>query len=57
MKLKYILIIIGSMLFLYGLMSFSTNSFTNTIYYKPSSIIISAIGIGTLLTGVFWKKQ
>lgn len=64
MKLKYILIIIGSMLLLLGILIL----FTSDKYYRNSwgtysptdyslPIIISIIGLGTLLTGIFWKKQ
>jgi hypothetical protein len=60
MKLKYILIIIGSMSLLLGLMLFSTTlgyRARSINFYQPISIISSVIGLGTLLTGIFWKKQ
>ena len=59
MKLKYILITIGSMLLLLGLLTFATPSSSYRISSpdKSISIILSVIGLGTLLTGVFWKKQ
>lgn len=59
MKLKYVLIIVGSMLLLIGLLSFVTpsTSIRPETSEKTRSIVISVIGLGTLLTGVFWKKQ
>lgn len=63
MKLKYILIIVGSMLLLLGLLTFATPGSSSRGSYRSSDsdksveIIISLIGIGTLLTGIFWKKQ
>lgn len=64
MKLKYILITIGSMLLLLGLLTFfDANTPHQNILGQFSKsdtsgpIIISVIGLGTLLTGIFWKKQ
>ena len=59
MKLKYILIIIGSMLLLIGLLSIVTLEPSSRYLHSDPSIyfIISVIGLGTLLTGIFWKKQ
>ena len=64
MKLKYILITIGSMLLLIGLLTFfdaNTPSQDRSGQFRKSdtsaSVFISVIGLGTLLTGVFWKKQ
>ena len=56
MKFKYILITVGSMLLLIGLMSFS-GSRGGGIVYRTGSIVTAVIGIGALLTGIFWKKQ
>ena len=64
MNTKYILIVIGSVLLLLGLLTFISFSsgrysdwLTEFLYYRSNSIIISVIGLGTLLTGLFWKKQ
>lgn len=64
MNVKYILIIIGSMLLLLGLLTFfNANTPVQDAFgqFRKSdtsvSIFISVIGIGTLLTGIFWKKQ
>ena len=61
MKFKYLLITIGSMLLLLGLLNFATPSSGRDSYRsspdKSTEIIISLIGLGTLLTGIFWKKQ
>lgn len=54
MKLKYIFIIIGSMLLLLGLMTFIIYPNRND---KEISMVISVISLGILLTGIFWKKQ
>jgi len=64
MKTKQILIVIGSVLLLLGLLTFISfssgrysNWWTRFFYYRSNAIIISIIGLGTLLTGLFWKKQ
>jgi len=52
------------MLLLLGLLTFATpgSSYKDvfgrvTHSDNSTSIIISVIGLGTLLTGIFWKKQ
>ena len=65
MKLKYILITIGSMLLLIGLLTFFDantpyqDTFTGRYHKSDTSVPVffSVIGLGTLLTGIFWKKQ
>ena len=54
MKLKYILITIGSMLLLFGIMYFITYPYRG---YRTWAMIYSVLGIGVLFTGLFWKKQ
>jgi hypothetical protein len=57
MKLKYILIIIGSMTLLGSLMSYrSSSGYRGSGGYSEASIIFAVIGLGLLLLGVFWKK-
>lgn len=56
MKLKHIFIIIGSMVLLYGLLQLQFGSF---IYSSERDLplFFSVLGLGILLTGIFWKKQ
>ena len=54
MKLKYILITAGSMLLLFGIMYFITYTSKS---YRIWAIAYSVLGLGTLLSGIFWKKQ
>jgi hypothetical protein len=51
MKPKYIAIVIGSMSLLYGLMSYSERG------YRNIPIAFAVIGLGLLLSGIFWGKK
>ena len=61
MKLKYIFIIIGAIILLGSLMSFSYShpgfGESEHIYYKGDTILFAIIGLGLLLVGIFWKKS
>lgn len=64
MNKKQMLIVIGSVLLLLGILTFISffsgrysDWWTRFLYYRSNAIIISIIGLGTLLTGIFWKKQ
>ena len=54
MKLKYIFIIFGSNLLLFGFMYFITYPF---IDYRKWAMIYSILGLSIFLTGIFWEKK
>ena len=56
MKLRYILIVLGSMLLLFCILSIAVGR-DSSHYWESFYIIGATIGLGTLLIGVFWKKQ